>query len=597
MSEQLELERRVADWLRAGAPPRAPGRVLTTALDRVSAMDQEQSLGGRRINDWIGRSPRLHWAIVGAILAAALLGAIAGAGALLDHRETLPTLDLTPPSDLQAFVLSSYDRMPEMPPVAITTLDGSAVGRIYVDRSGAVRFEQWNGSAGRGPTTYKILNGTRMGQLAFGIGSDKVWVEQDGAISEDPRVFLLAEMLGGAANSQPGCEVTRTDGEVGNGSAASGWRYVGVEYVAGRPAHHVTCGSGSLWIDIETRLILRSWGPARDKAFQPIPGLFRTIEVTGLAFGEQPADLFRIVQPAGVASMSSEAYQCQLAPTACATPAPTQPAYTPPPAAIQGPLPPLPPSPVKNGLIAYSTDGQDPGSTDVTAGSDIYLIREGGGPRLIAGRDGGATRNVCPAFSPDGTRLAFGVASNPGRAIVVIGLDANGVITDTVRITVPGSGAAACVRWSSDGKRVGYLDGGVVVVRGLDGSTPAIVAGDPGVKDLERVGDPSAPLFSPSGDRVARLSFTGNDCQLVVAGRDGTAAHVIQPSTCGYAVLAAWSPDGRQVLLLREMDGTFGLRAIGVDSPLDLTVVATVSTDGSRSSPGRGDVSWQPILP
>jgi hypothetical protein len=96
---------------------------------------------------------------------------------------------------------------------------------------------------------------------------------------------------------------------------------------------------------------------------------------------------------------------------------------------------------------------------------------------------------------------------------------------------------------------------------------------------------------------VARLSFGGADCQLVVAMPDGTAAHVIQPSTCGYAVLAAWSPDGRQVLLLREMDGAFGLQAVGVDSPLDLTVVSMVSTNGARSSPGRGDVSWQPIFP
>jgi WD40-like Beta Propeller Repeat len=345
MNDRLDLDRIVADWLRAGAPPRAPRELLPAALEQVAAVGQERPLGGRRFDEWISASPRLHWAIVGALLAAALLGAIAGGRALL-RRET----------------------------------------------------------------------------------------------------------------------------------------------------------------------------------------------------------------------------------------------------------PPLAPTRATNGWIAYSTDGQNPGSTDVTTGSDIYVVREGGQPRLIAGRQGGTTRNACPAFSPDGTRLAFGVASNQGRAVVVLGLDANGVISDTLHITVPGYGPAVCVRWSSDGKRVGYLDRGVVVVRGLDGSTPAIAADDPGVKDLERGRDPSDPLLSPSGDWMARLSFGISDCQIVVARPDGTAAHIVALSICPYAI-AAWSPDGRQVLLLEDKGEASTLRAIGIDSPLNVTVVSAVSTNGARSSPGRGDVSWQPVFP
>jgi hypothetical protein len=531
------------------------------------------------------------------LLGLALASAAAVGGWRLLQREPVPKLDLTPPADLPAFVLSSYDRMPGMPPVAITTLeDGSVKGRMYVDRSGAVRFEHYATPDAPEPDTYEILNGTTKGQLAI-VGSTKEWVQQDGAISEDPRVFLLAEMEGGGAGNQPGCGMTRNQGEIGDGTAASGWTYVATEYVIGRPAFHVACGGGDLWIDVETRLILRSRGPARDASFQPIRGSSRTIEVTALEFGDQPAGLFEIAQPAGVASVSSTAYQCQVDPAVCATPEPAPPAYTPPPGAIPGPLPFLPPSRASNGWIAYSTDGQNPGSTDVTTGSDIYLVQEGGEPRLIAGREGGTTRNVCPAFSSDGTRLAFGVASNLGRAVVVLGLDANGVVTDTVRIAVPGSGPAVCVRWSSDGTRIGYLDGGVVVIRGLDGLTLARAAGDPGIKDLVRGRDPSDPLLSPSGDWVARLSFGGSGCQIVVAKPDGTAAHVIALSICPYAI-AGWAPDGRQVLLL-EGAGDFAttLRAIGVDSTLDVTIVAAVGTNGARSSPGRGDVSWQPVFP
>jgi Tol biopolymer transport system component len=165
-----------------------------------------------------------------------------------------------------------------------------------------------------------------------------------------------------------------------------------------------------------------------------------------------------------------------------------------------------------------------------------------------------------------------------------------------VRILVPGSGSTLCPLWSSDGKRVAYLDRGTVVVRGLDGSTPAGVAGDPRVEDFGLGRLSTDPLLSPRGDRIARLS--GPNCQIIVARPDGTDSHVVPVSTqCGYA-LATWSPDGRHVLLMQDVSGIdFTVQAIAVDSPFDMvTIVSTVRTNGARSWPGWGDVSWQPVL-
>jgi hypothetical protein len=599
MNDRNVTDAQISKALRAHLPAQAQAGLPRQVMEAVEITSQRRPLpsflGALSDADPIGA--RRSLLIAAALLLALALASVAAVGAWrLLQREISPKLDLTPPADLPAFVLSSYDRMPQMPPVAITTLEGGSIkGRMYVDRSGAVRIEHYATPGALEPDTYKILSGTTMGELAI-VGSTKEWVQQDGAISGDPRVFLLAEMEGGGAYNQPGCEVTRPQGDLGNGTAASGWRYIATDYLIGRPTFHVTCGGGDLWIDVQTRLVMRSRGPARNASFEPVPGSSRTIEVTALVFGEQPADLFAIAPPAGVADMSIDEYQCKLEPTACATPSPTQPPYTPLPGVIKGPLPPLPPSRVSNGWIAYSTDGQNPGSTDITTGSDIYLVREGGEPRLIAGRQGGTTRNVCPAFSPDGSRLAYGVASTQGRAVLVIGVDANGVADDPVRIAVPGSGPGVCVRWSSDGRRLAYLDGGPVVVRGLDSSSPAIAAGDPGVKDLERGRDPSDPLISPSGDWVVRLSDDGNHCQIVVARPDGTAAHVITLTFCPYAI-AAWSPDGRQVLVLEDVGEATTLRAIGVDSTLTVPLVFAVGTNGARSSPGRGDVSWQPVFP
>jgi Tol biopolymer transport system component len=249
---------------------------------------------------------------------------------------------------------------------------------------------------------------------------------------------------------------------------------------------------------------------------------------------------------------------------------------------------------VSNGWIAYSTDGPLPGSTDLTTGSDLYLVREGGPARLIAGRDGGAIRNACPSFSPDGTRLAYGVVSDRGRAIVIRGVKAAGTTEQLMRIAVAGGGPPVCVRWSSDGSRLAYLDGGSEVVRGIDGSTVTPGPGDPDVRDLATDHHPGEPLRSPSGDWIARVQGT---CELVVARPDGTDAHVISLTYCPYAI-AGWSPDGTRLLLMVDVSGMdFSMHELAIDTGVDSLVVASVRTNGQRSWAGSGDVSWQPVLP
>ena len=65
--------------------------------------------------------------------------------------------------------------------------------------------------------------------------------------------------------------------------------------------------------------------------------------------------------------------------------------------------PTLPP----NGWVAF-TGSTEPSPVPGEMGDDVYLVREGESPRRVVGSDTDRSDEVCPAFSPDGGRLASG---------------------------------------------------------------------------------------------------------------------------------------------------------------------------------------------
>jgi hypothetical protein len=318
MNGRRLTDAQISTALRAHLPEAAAPGVRERVLDAAETTAQLRSfpslVGGLTDADPVAR--RRSLLIAAALLVALALASATAVGAWrLLQRDPIHELSLEPPADLPAFVLSSYERLPQLPPVALTWHDSdSNKGRIYVDRSGAVRFDRFVSADATEPSSYTILNGNHRVSGMAPVESEAVWIEQGHeAIGDDPRRFIRGILNSGG--SGPGCEVERDPSEVGNGNAATGWRYVGVEYVAGRPTHHVACVGDlsldlDLWLDIETRLILRARGPLTDDAGQPIPGQFSTTEVTEIAFGEQPAALFE--PPEGVTRMSEEAYGAYL---------------------------------------------------------------------------------------------------------------------------------------------------------------------------------------------------------------------------------------------------------------------------------------------
>jgi hypothetical protein len=362
MTGRTLTDAQLSSALRAHLPEQAPAGLRQRVIEATESTAQSRSfpsfLGALCDADPVSR--RRSLLIAAALLLALALGVSAGVGAWRDAQHSdLDRLSLEPPDDLPAFVLSSYERLLELPPVALTWHDSdSAKGRVYVDRSGAVRFDRFPSAEATEPSGYRILNGNRVSGMAL-VEAEAVWVEPGHeAVDDNAREYIRGVINGG--NAGPGCELSRDQDEAGNETAATGWRYVGVESVAGRPTHHVACAGElsldvDLWLDIETRLILRTREPLTDDAGQAIPGQFGFIEITEIAFGEQPAALFE--PPEGVRRMSAEAYTAYV----CARDLPNEmtpgTSDCPAPEAEATPLPPPTPTPTVRPSLAPRPSG------------------------------------------------------------------------------------------------------------------------------------------------------------------------------------------------------------------------------------------------
>lgn len=114
-----------------------------------------------------------------------------------------------------------------------------------------------------------------------------------------------------------------------------------------------------------------------------------------------------------------------------------------------------------NGWIAFARYGSDRSGGEDSE-RDIYLVGEGEPARRIIGSDSDGLDQICPAFSPDGRRLAHGEAGGTpdagytDAALVVSDLDAAGNATESLRIHVGGTFPPPCALWSADGRRLAF---------------------------------------------------------------------------------------------------------------------------------------------
>jgi hypothetical protein len=343
MSELRLTDAQLTTALRGYLPSAAPNGSAERLAAAIGGSRQQRrmplALAGLTDADPFGRRRSLLIAAALLLLAAAL--SVAAAGALRLWAPSIPpNLSLDPPSDVRGYV-SAVEDGPIVRPMAVTivadrgdsefgeTVVGPVKSRVRMNGSGSVRIERFASPDATEPASYRIFTSDARVE-ATKQGAEDVWVVDPGV--GDPRWWVADETMAYAGVPETGCDT---------GDPASVWRYVALEYVLDRPVHHVRCG-GDLWIDVETRLILRSHGPLTPDG-RPADANTRTIEVVALEFGDQPAALFDPTAPAGrrvVTPDEQRAYEGRIAAeAACAADpvcsAPTVPLVSPPPAPAQ----------------------------------------------------------------------------------------------------------------------------------------------------------------------------------------------------------------------------------------------------------------------
>jgi len=162
-----------------------------------------------------------------------------------------------------------------------------------------------------------------------------------------------------------------------------------------------------------------------------------------------------------------------------------------------------------------------------------------------------------PAWSPDGTRIAFASAREGSFDIYVMSADGTG----TTRLTSTDANDQGPA-WSPDGSRLAFsrsADGGHVWVMNADGT---------GARRLtDELAEEGEPAWSPDGRWIAYTHrASGSDFREIwVARPDGSGRrNVTKLQAKSYA--PAWAPDSKRLAFSADRDGVrYDIYTVGLD--------------------------------
>jgi Tol biopolymer transport system component len=229
---------------------------------------------------------------------------------------------------------------------------------------------------------------------------------------------------------------------------------------------------------------------------------------------------------------------------------------------------------------------------EASGNRDIYLLSVGGQNAINLTRDSPADDDQ-PAFSPDGTRIAFR-SEREGGGIFVMGPTGEAV----KRVTHDGYRPT----WSPDGTQLAYATADVPLFPQNVEAPGELWVVDVRTEASRKLAaaDAVLPSWSPHGYRIAFTRRLPADVLTVPAG-GGAPVAVTNDNFTDWN--PTWSPDGKYLYFASNRGGSMNLWRVPIDeksgktrgNPEPITVPATNLTQISVASDGR-EIAYSSIL-
>jgi Tol biopolymer transport system component len=218
-------------------------------------------------------------------------------------------------------------------------------------------------------------------------------------------------------------------------------------------------------------------------------------------------------------------------------------------------------------LTSDSCDNQDPAwspdgrriaftayaADDTSAGILVMNADRSGETGLCGGGGGtGGVYDMKPAWSPDGTKIAFIHQIYGENSAYVTNADGTGGAT---QLTHPEyADSPYDLAWSPDGQKIAYSESGrILVMDAADGSNKTLV-----------MMNGEAPAWSPDGTRMAFQSHRDGNSEIYVMNADGTGLARLTANVSA-DIEPDWSPDGTKIVFASSRTGNFQIYVMNLD--------------------------------
>ena len=246
----------------------------------------------------------------------------------------------------------------------------------------------------------------------------------------------------------------------------------------------------------------------------------------------------------------------------------------------------LPPTPLTHSSALESEPAWSPDGSQIA----FSFVSGGFGNVFVMNADGTGVRNVTnqvdsfntkPTWSPDGSKIAFYSSRDGDNEIYVVRADGSGPQTNLTNAHASEDFGPA---WSPDGDKIAFT-------RSSGGATDVYVMNADGSSQVSRTSFDSAghdqPAWSPDGNKIAFRHSTDVDSEIYVIDADGSGTPQDLTHHAEFDQSPAWSPDGSRIAFASFRSGGEEIWLMDADGGNPTQYTANLARDNYPD--------WQPL--